>query len=99
MLENPVETYETQKNIKVFLKQKDEIKDVGGIVGGWLKEGKRKRGYVQQRSMVILDADSTTSELWEDTKLLFSNAAAICTTHSHTKRNQGIVYSFHYVAQ
>ena len=49
--------------------------------------------------MVILDADSTTSELWEDTKLLFSNAAAICTTHSHTKRNQGIVYSFHYVAQ
>ena len=38
MLENPVETYETQKNIKVFLKQKDEIKDVGGIVGGWLKK-------------------------------------------------------------
>ena len=75
-----------QKNIKVFLKQKDEIKDVGGIVGGWLKEGKRKRGYVQQRSMVILDADSTTSELWEDTKLLFSNAAAICTTQPYKEK-------------
>ena len=47
--------------------------------------------------MVILDADSTTSELWEDTKLLFSNAAAICTTQPY-KENQGIVYSFHYVA-
>ena len=86
ILENPVETYETPEEYKSFPKaKKDEIKDVGGIVGGWLKEGKRKRGYVQQRSMVILDADSTTSELWEDTKLLFSNAAAICTTHSHTK--------------
>ncbi|MEB5927214.1 virulence-associated E family protein [Enterococcus faecalis] len=85
-LENPVETYETPEEYKSFPKaKKDEIKDVGGIVGGWLKEGKRKRGYVQQRSMVILDADSTTSELWEDTKLLFSNAVAICTTHSHTK--------------
>lgn len=86
MLDNPVETYETPEEYKSFPKaKKDEIKDVGGIVGGWLKEGKRKRGYVQQRSMVILDADSTTSELWEDTKLLFSNAVAICTTHSYTK--------------
>ena len=42
ILENPVETYETPEEYKSFPKaKKDEIKDVGGIVGGWLKEGKR----------------------------------------------------------
>lgn len=88
MLSNPVETFETTEEYQKFPKAKrDEIKDVGGIVGGWLKQGIRKRGYVQQRSVVILDADSATPTLWEDVKLLFDHAAAICTTHSHTQKN------------
>ena len=41
--------------------------------------------------MVILDADSTTSELWEDTKLLFSNAAAIC-THTAIQRETKVSF-------
>ncbi len=88
MLSKPVETFETADEYQKFPKsKKDDIKDVGGIVGGWLKQGKRKRGYVQQRSMVILDADSTTNDLWDDVKLLFDHAAAICTTHSHSAKN------------
>lgn len=86
MLSSPVETFETPKEYREFPKSKrDDIKDVGGIVAGWLKEGKRKHGYVQQRSMVVLDADSTTLDLWDDTRLLCDFAVAISTTHSHTK--------------
>lgn len=86
MLRNPIVTYETPQEYKKFSKtRRDEIKDVGGIVGGWLKEGRRKKGYVQQRSMVVLDADSATPNLWDDIQLIFENAAAICTTHSHSK--------------
>lgn len=82
---NPTVTFETSQEFRSFPKsKKDEIKDVGGFVGGWLKEGKRKRGYVQQRSIVTLDADSTTVNLWNDVKLLFDYAAAIYTTHSHS---------------
>lgn len=83
-LQTPTVTQETLEDYKKMSRtQQDAIKDVGGFVGGWLKEGKRKRGYVQQRSLIVLDADSTTLELWEDIKLLFDHAAAIYSTHSH----------------
>jgi putative DNA primase/helicase len=83
-LATPTVTQETVNDYKKMPKsQQDAIKDVGGFVGGWLKEGKRKRGHAQQRSLVTLDADSTTLDFWEDVKLLFDNAAAIYTTHSH----------------
>ena len=66
-LNTPTITQETSEDYKKMPKSKqDDIKDVGGFVGGWLKEGKRKRGYTQQRSIVTLDADSTTLDFWED---------------------------------
>lgn len=83
-LATPTVTQETVSDYKKMPKSRqDDIKDVGGFVGGWLKEGKRKRGHAQQRSLVTLDADSTTLDFWEDVKLLFDHAAAIYTTHSH----------------
>lgn len=83
-LATPTVTQETVSDYKKMPKSRqDDIKDVGGFVGGWLKEGKRKRGHAQQRSLVTLDADSTTLDFWEDIKLLFDHAAAIYTTHSH----------------
>jgi putative DNA primase/helicase len=83
-LNTPTITQETIEEYKKMPKSKqDDIKDVGGFVGGWLKEGKRKRGYTQQRSIVTLDADSTTLDFWEDVQMLFDHAAAVYTTHSH----------------
>lgn len=40
--------------------EQDRIKDVGGFVGGWLRDGRRKKGYVQLRELVTLDADNIT---------------------------------------
>lgn len=83
-LTTPTITQETVNDYKKMPKSRqDDIKDVGGFVGGWLKEGKRKRGHAQQRSLVTLDADSTSLDFWEDVKLLFDHAAAVYTTHSH----------------
>ena len=83
-LDKPTLTQETVEDYKKMPKSKqDEVKDVGGYVGGWLKEGKRKRGYTQQRTLVTLDADSTTLDFWDDVQLLFEHAAAVYTTHSH----------------
>ncbi|MGX7196747.1 VapE domain-containing protein [Enterococcus olivae] len=83
-LNTPTVTQETVEDYKKMPKSKqDDIKDVGGFVGGWLKEGKRKKGFAQQRSLVTLDADSTTLDFWDDVKILFDHAAAVYTTHSH----------------
>ncbi|EPH98166.1 Virulence-associated protein E [Enterococcus faecalis 13-SD-W-01] len=83
-LSTPTITQETVEDYKKMPRSRqDNVKDVGGFVGGWLKEGKRKRGHAQQRSLVTLDADSTTLDFWEDVQLLFDHAAAIYTTHSH----------------
>ena len=83
-LNTPTVTQETVTDYKKMPKsQQDAIKDVGGFVGGWLKEGKRKRGYVQQRSLVTLDADSTTLDFWDDVQLMADFACAVYTTHSH----------------
>lgn len=83
-LRTPTITQETLADYKKMPRtRQDDIKDVGGFVGGWLKQGKRKRGYVQQRSLIVLDADSTTLDLWEDVQLLFDHAVAVYTTHSH----------------
>ena len=38
--------------------RRDELKDHGGFVGGWLKGGIRKRGHVISRCVGCLDADN-----------------------------------------
>ncbi|WP_051258435.1 virulence-associated E family protein [Atopococcus tabaci] len=86
LLSRPTITHETQEEYQKMSKsEQSDIKDVGGFVGAGLKSGIRKKGYVQARSLITLDADYATEDLWEDFKLLFEHAAAIYTTHSHTK--------------
>ncbi|KDE17361.1 hypothetical protein HMPREF2097_01595, partial [Enterococcus faecalis 918] len=71
-LKTPTVTQETVEDYKKMPKSKQgEVKDVGAFIGGWLKEGRRKRGNTQQRSLVTLDADSTTLDFWDDVQLLF----------------------------
>lgn len=77
-------TPETLKQYFSYTKDRqDEIKDVGGFVGGYLKEGRRKKGYVEYRQIVSLDVDFGDLDLWIDFGLL-EYAGCMYTTHKHT---------------
>ncbi|MCU7522516.1 MAG: hypothetical protein HF312_20050 [Ignavibacteria bacterium] len=78
-------TYETM-NAYMNMKKPDQdgIKDIGGFVGGTLKEGKRKNGYVESRSLITLDADNAPKDLWSTIQMLASYAMVCYSTHKHT---------------
>ena len=88
-LENPIRTNETAAEYKAMAKKdKDALKDVGGFVGGYLKDGIRKRGQLQTRQLVCLDADNIYDAvdfpaLVREKLKLFTYA--LYSTHSHTK--------------
>ena len=78
-------TAETVEQYRKLGKAKqDEIKDVGGFVGGYLKNGKRNNASVVNRCMVCLDADNADAALVDDLDMTFINAYALYSTHSHT---------------
>ncbi len=82
----PTVTQETMAEYhRMSKREQGTTKDVGGYVGGWLKEGKRKNGYVQQRSLVTLDADSADASFLDLVEMLSPYEVLIYTTHSHTK--------------
>lgn len=66
---------------KMSRDRQSAIKDVGGFVGGYCRNGDRTD--VLHRSLVTLDADSGDLGIWEDWKLLHGKAAAIYSTHKH----------------
>ena len=77
-------TDETCAEYTRFTKAKqDDIKDVGGFVGGTLLKGKRRNEAVAWRQLVTLDADDVVGDLWETARLLFGHACAMYTTHKH----------------
>lgn len=68
--------------------QQDRIKDIGGFVGGYLRDGHRKTGCVMSRQIITLDADYAPADLWlkligcmDDT--LPACAACAYSTHKH----------------
>ena len=63
---------------------RDAIKDVGGFVGGYLKNGKRNNASVVNRCMLCLDADNADPGLMDDLDVTFINAYALYSTHNHT---------------
>lgn len=83
-LKTPTRTQETQAE---FLRMKkddqDKIKDIGGFVAGALEGGRRTSGTVKSRSMITLDIDEGTGELWDEIKLTADYACAMYTTHKH----------------
>ena len=55
----PIRTSETVAEYpKLPKERRDELKDQGGFVGGWLKSGVRKKGHVLFRTVGCLDADN-----------------------------------------
>lgn len=78
-------TRETVAEYKKLPKTKqDDIKDVGGFVGGWLKQGRRKAGSLDHRSLITLDADFATMDLLDNFSLIYGAAGAVYSTHKHT---------------
>lgn len=96
-------TKETIKQYYSYTKDRqDEIKDVGGFVGGKLLPGTakikgkdvtfaapfgwRRKGFVDHRQLVALDVDFGTLDVWLDFKLL-EVAGLFYTTHKHQPDN------------
>ena len=78
-------TTETVEEYRKLKKGKqDSIKDVGGFVGGHLKEGRRKNGYVNTRSLLTLDMDYGEPGIWDEIKMLHPFKCAVYSTHKHT---------------
>jgi len=87
-LKETTRTRETLAEYRAMSKTKqDGVKDVGGYVGGWLKQGKRKAENLEHRSILTLDADFATMDLLDSVALFYGCAAAIYSTHKHTKDN------------
>ena len=81
-------TTETVEEYKKFSKaEQDNIKDVGGFVGGHLKEGRRKTGMVLCRSMLTLDMDYGTPGILDELEMFFNFKCAVYSTHKHTSEN------------
>lgn len=59
-------------------------KDVGGFVGGSLRNGIRKAGYCIRRSMATLDIDDGTPDVWARFLKAFNCAGLLYSTHSYT---------------
>jgi putative DNA primase/helicase len=81
-------THRTAETLAEYMSSKkprqDEIKDVGGFVGGFLSNGRRKTENVVHRQLVTLDIDLGTPGFWEDFTLLYDNAALLYSTHKHS---------------
>lgn len=81
-------TIRTTETVEEYRKLKkgaqDSIKDVGGFVGGQLREGRRKNGMVLCRSMLTLDMDYGEPGIWDEIDLLHDFRCCVYSTHKHT---------------
>ena len=80
-------TYRTSETIAEYFKlpkaQQDDLKDMGGYVGGSLKDGRRKSEFVQYRSLLTLDTDYASVDFWEALTILDDYACCIYSTRKH----------------
>lgn len=86
-LAKSMETPETHTEyMKMGKEQQDKIKDIGGFVGGHLRDGRRKTGYVTGRQLLTLDLDFPPVEFWGSLmdNLELDSALAVYSTHKHT---------------
>ena len=84
-LKNTIRTPETVEEYpKLSKAERDRAKDKGGMVGGWLKQGRRKAANVECRSMLTHDVDSADPDFLERYRMLNQYASCLYSTHSHT---------------
>lgn len=77
-------TETAQEYQKMSKDQQASVKDVGGYVAGHLREGRRKKGNVLCRSMILLDMDYGTPGIWDDTLINLPYRCCAYSTHKHT---------------
>jgi putative DNA primase/helicase len=81
----PTRTHESYEEYKKMTKaQRDDLKDVGGFVGGTLKGGRRTADAVVWRQLLVLDADYVRGDMWDAISSLCDFACCIYSTHSHS---------------
>lgn len=84
-------TTRTSETIKEYLRmnreEQSDLKDVGGFVGGYLTGGQRKTQNVMYRTLVTLDIDYGTQDVWEEFTQQYSCGALLYSTHKHTKES------------
>lgn len=84
-LSKTTQTRETVQEYRKLAKPaQDDIKDVGGFVGGTLKGGRRKADAVSWRQLLTLDADFADRGLWDTIELIMDYAVVLYSTHKHT---------------
>lgn len=87
-LSKSLETPETHAEYMQMPKdEQDRIKDIGGFVGGHLKEGRRKNGFVAARQILTLDMDFPPADLMEAKGKTIGHAMAIYSTHKHSEKS------------
>jgi putative DNA primase/helicase len=85
MLSKTIRTHETFEEYKQLPKgEQDEIKDVGGFVGGELQGGVRRKDSVTSRSLITLDADYAVPGFWDIIEMFFDFALCMYSTHKHS---------------
>jgi len=85
------EVRHTGETFKEFINAAKEdqgkIKDVGGYVGGYLRNGRRSPQNVVHRQILTLDIDFAHMDLWDDICFTFENAALLHGTHKHSEES------------
>lgn len=88
-LSHTTRTPETVAEYKKMAKSdRDRIKDVGGFVGGTLKNGRRLKTNVANRTLLTLDLDYVEGDIWSSIELLYDFNVVMYSTHTHTADNQ-----------
>ena len=88
-LSNTTRTPETYAEFKKMSKtDRDKVKDVGGFVGGGLKDGRRKAENVQNRTLLTLDIDYADGDVWSSIEIIWDFACVMYSTHTHAPDNQ-----------
>lgn len=86
-LSKSLQTHESHAEyMKMSKEDQDRIKDIGGFVGGHLKDGRRKTGYVAARQILTLDLDFPPENFWDGLmdNFALTSAMAVYSTHKHT---------------
>ncbi|MCH5241776.1 MAG: hypothetical protein J1F67_05060 [Muribaculaceae bacterium] len=87
LLSSPAVTDETMEEYRAMPHDKrTQVKDVGGFIGGYLSDGKRRMESVYCRDLLTYDYDSFTQEGLERLREQMSGLVwCLYSTHSHTE--------------
>ena len=86
-LRDSLKTHETHAEyMKMTKDRQDAVKDIGGFVGGHLREGRRKSDSVAARQILTLDLDFPPEDFWDGlmNNFALTGAMAVYSTHKHT---------------